>query len=168
MSNSPYQTPQSSVYDGQSNPQIQRSKAPKVIGIILIVLTILGALGMIASLGMLLTGNELLLATYEKQGMNLSYVYLTMILGLLGAIWTFYTSIQLIKYRDRGRRFYNYYMIYLLISMPLSIAYQTYARPDNSDFNTIMIGMASGAAGLLIYGLFWYLLNREKTKASLS
>ena len=165
---SPYQPPESTVYDAQINQDIQRSKTPKVVGIILIILTILGALGIIASLGMLLSGSELMMGVYEKQGIDLTYVYVTLTLSFLAAIWTFYTSIQLIKYRDRGRRFYNYYMVYLLISMPLSFAYQSYVRPDNTNFSTIMMGLASTAVGLLIYGLFWYLLNKEKTKTSLT
>lgn len=165
---SPYQPPESTVYDAQINQDIQRSKTPKVVGIILIILTILGALGIIASLGMLLSGSELMMGVYEKQGIDLTYVYVTLTLSFLAAIWTFYTSIQLIKYRDRGRRFYNYYMVYLLISMPLSFAYQSYVRPDNTNFSTIMMGLASTAVGLLIYGLFWYLLNKKKTKTSLT
>ncbi len=165
---SPYQPPQSTVFDAENNQYLQRSKVPKVVGIILLILTVFGAVSMMAILGMLLSGSQIMISTYEKQGLNLIYVYLTMFLGLIASIWLLYTSIQLIKYRDRGRRFYNYYMVYALISMPVSFAYQTYVRPDSSDFNAIMMGVAGTAVSLLIYGLFWYLLNKEKTKASLN
>ncbi len=163
----PYEAPKSNVENNTISYTESRPSTPKVVGIIMMVFTILGLLGMVMSLGMLMFGSDEMVGAMLKQGFSELYLYLTMGLGVLGSIFLFYVSIQLIKYRDRGRKLYNYYMIYLMIITPLSFAYQWWVRPEGLDMLTFYSGLIGTVVGVLIYGLFWYLLNRPKVKAVL-
>ena len=164
MDSSPYQPPKSAVV---SSAQQQRAKSPKVTGIILIVIGVLSSLSMILTLAMLMYGGDKIIAIFEKQGLGIPYAYTTIVLGLLGSVLSVVIGILLVKYKDRGRRLFNYYMIYLLVSMPLFLIYENYKRPANIDFSTTFSSLAASLVGLLIYGIVWYYLNKENTKASL-
>lgn len=163
----PYEAPKTNVETNASGYMEKRSSVPKVVGIIMLVFTVLGILGMLLSLGMMMSGSEVMAASFEMQGLSKTYFYFTMVLGVVTSVILIYISILLIKYRDRGRRFYNYYMIYLAIFMPVSLAYQAWVRPESLDMITFYSSLIGTIVGILIYVLFWYLLNREKVKASL-
>jgi len=167
MDKNPYQAPQTNVDTNTASIMEKRPSSPKVIGIIMIVLTVIGIIGMVASLGMLIFGNEQIVSAMLQQGRSKVYLYLTMGLGLIASLFLFYISIQLIKYKDKGRRWFNYYMIYLIIIMPVSFAYQWWVKPEGVATSAILMGLMSSIVGFLIYALFWYLLNREKVKAVL-
>jgi len=169
--NNPYESPKSVVVDEnqQLDPNVnKKTKIPKVIGIILLVLSGFGIIGMLMSLGMWLSGNAELM---NPQGHSIPYLIATLVMGFISSLWPIYFSIQLIKYRDRGRKHYNYFMIYLVISLPLTHLYRYFFEPQSFQAfagSQLIISLTTLLISLLIYGFIWYLLNKEKTKKALS
>ncbi|HIP81135.1 MAG TPA: hypothetical protein EYH16_01825 [Leucothrix mucor] len=167
----PYESPKSKVVDGKQrlDPNVhKKSKIPSVVGIILLVLSVFGIFGLLMSLGMLFYGNEELM---NPQGFSRSYLIMTMVLGLISSLWTIYFSILLIKYRDKGRKQYNYFMMYLVVSLPLTHLYRYLFEPQNSFSavgSQLVLMLMTILISFSIYGLFWYLLNKENTLKALN
>lgn len=158
--NNPYQTPQAPVVDADAEQP--RSKMPKYLGIVLLVMSGFGVLGLFFTIALLVGGDADMQAALTAQGVSMQYLFISTTIGVLASIWMIYISIQLLRYRDRGRKHLGYYMIYMLVITPLTLLYQWFM------LDTVLPGMFGSVFGILLYGLFWYLLNQDKAKASLT
>jgi hypothetical protein len=161
----PYTPPSATVADVGNS---KRAKSPKVIGIILLILSVFGIIGLTSNVFLLTSENALMANILEQQGLGRSYYYFSLILGTLTTFWLLYISIQLIKYHDVGRKHFNYYLIFSLISGPLNFAYQMSVMPEGTPFSAMLPGMFGAVIALLFYVLGWYYLNKAETKASLT
>ncbi len=161
----PYTPPRATVADVGSP---QRAKSPKVIGIILLILSVFGIIGLASNAFLLTSENALMENILEQQGLGRTYYHFSLILGTLTTFWLLYISIQLIKYRDIGRKHFNYYLIFSLISGPLNFAYQMSVKPEGTPFAAMLPGMIGAVIALLFYVLGWYYLNKAATKACLN
>ena len=166
LNNNPYEPPQSNV-SGSARDLSIRPKSPKVIGIILLVLSIFGLLSMGSLIfSMFLITDETLKASMFPYGET--YSLITFIIGAISTFFTFYIAILLIKYRDKGRRFYNYLMIYLIISSLISLAYVFIFAISDYTSGLAVSALVSTVLSVSLYALLWYFLNKPKVKACLS
>ena len=108
--NNPYSTPQTDV----DNKQVIKSSLPKVIGIISIILGALGIFGAAASLGSMIFLPSVLEAQMSL-GFSQNYVIGSSVISLLASAWAVFIGIKLVKYKDTGRRQYNYYAGYTVL-----------------------------------------------------
>lgn len=161
----PYTPPSATVADVGSP---KRAKSPKVIGIILLILSIFAIIGLVSNVVMLSMNNPILEDALATQGIGSSYFYFSLALGTLTTLWTLYISIQLLKYRDAGRKHFNYYLIFSLISSPLNFAYQISNMPDGTPNAALLPGLFGVLIALLFYILGWYYLNKAETKTCLN
>ncbi|WP_299875679.1 hypothetical protein [uncultured Cocleimonas sp.] len=165
MNNNPYEPPQSNV-SGSAGDLSIRPKSPKVIGIILLIFSILGLLSMASLIfSMFAITDETLKASMFPYGETYSLV--TFVIGAISTLFAFYISILLIKYKDKGRRFFNYLMIYSVISSIISLGYILFFVLDDFTSSIAISAITSTALGLALYFVIWYIINKPKVKASL-
>lgn len=169
----PYSTPNTNV-----NNKIQtRSALPKVIGIISLIMAGLGLLGAIGGLASSLFMPSLMEAQVSL-GFSKSYLLGSNIVGLLASLWAIFIGIKLVKYKDTGRKHYNYYAIYAVI---MSIV--TYFLTKNmmekvyADMSPEVAGAAMDMSSITSATVFLFpiiiiiialLLNQKKVRASLN
>lgn len=169
----PYATPSSDVDSGLIN----RSALPKVIGIISIVLSVIGLIGAIGGIA----------ATYfmpqvqeaqASMGFDKNYLLAMNVLGIITSFWALFIGIKLIKYKDAGRRQFNYYTIFAVIMSIVNFFYtkditkNLYANMDPKVANTAMemstmTSLSAFIAPILII-IVAILLNQKRVKKSLS
>ena len=123
----PYSPPKAEVADVGL---VTRAKSPKVIGIIILILSGFGILAMAMNILLLFTESTAMQEALQAQGLGGTYYYVMLGVGVLATLWLVYIGIQLVKYRDVGRKHFNYYLIYSLVTTPLNTAYQWMVRPD--------------------------------------
>lgn len=171
--NNPYAAPSSNVNTGVQN----RSSIPKVIGIISIILALFGLLASISNIAT----SQIIPEVMKLQiAMGFDKVYLLVMgfINIITALWALYIGIKLIKYKDKGRRHYNYYLI---VSIVISIATFFYLQSTGIDklfdrefsmLNTLMtssvIASLSVFSGPLFMTIVALLLNQQNVKKSLS
>ncbi|WML91605.1 hypothetical protein RCF98_04515 [Thiothrix lacustris] len=161
----PYTSPQSKVADVGN---VERAKSPKVIGIILLILSSIALIGL-AMNGLLITsGDSKMQAILAAQGIGLTYYYISTIIGAFTTLWLLYIGFHLVKYHDIGRKHFNYYFMFSLVISPLTALYQWTLLPEGSSISLLLPGMFGMAMGLLFYFIGWRYLNKEATKASLT
>lgn len=165
--NNPYQAPQAKVEDIAEDGSQPRSKVPRIVGIVLLVLSIFGLLGMGMTFALLGSGDQALTEAMDIQSIGTGYFYLSLGIGTVTTLWAMYIAIQLIRYKDKGRRHLGYYMLFNVIFTPLSLVYQ-WLFTDAAGSGDFLIGLLASLAGLALYGFFWYLVNKDKSKASLT
>ncbi len=161
----PYSPPKAEVADVGL---VTRAKSPKVIGIIILILSGFGILGMAMNILLIFTGSAAMQEALQAQGLGETYYYVMLGMGILATLWLVYIGIQLVKYRDVGRKHFNYYLIYNLAITPLTTAYQWLVLPADTDISLLLPGLAGALLGLLFILLAWYYLNKASTKASLT
>lgn len=145
------------------------SRIPLIIGVILIIFAILGALESALSLwsfkhittespnNSLISSNELL------------YFVFSNIIGLFIAIWLSTIGYKLYQYQDLGRQMFTWYaIINLIISSTTLMIQLTIAQDASLSLQSTL----PSATGFIINGLvillFLYLLNRKKTRKYLT
>lgn len=171
MSN-PYTPPTSDV----DNNIHQRSSIPKVIGIISIVIASLGILGALASIGMSFFMPQILEAQMNM-GFSKGYILGSNIVSMITAAWAIFIGIKLLKYKDIGRRHYNYYTVLVVI---MSIFAFFYTRSTMEDmFSNMNPEMAQAAQDVSLFSsaavfiapiiiiIVAILLNKQSVKKSL-
>jgi hypothetical protein len=160
----PYSPPVADVSHGET----AIAKSPKVIGIILIVLSSIAVIGILIGIIAMYLMPEIL-KVQTDMGLSIGYIYSSSMAGFLASLWSLYIGIQLVKYRDKGRKHFNIYLIYSIITGIGGTIYQWYAMQSTELFSTaeILPGIIGGLIGLILYLVFWYFLNKPGTKASL-
>lgn len=166
MNNNPYEPPQSDV-SGSAGDLSIRPKSPKVIGIILLIFSILGLLSMGSLIfSMFAITDETIRANMFPYGET--YSLITFVIGAISTLFALYISILLIKYKEKGRKFFNYLMIYTVISSIISLGYILFFVLEDFSSTLAVSAVMSTALGLSLYVVIWYFINRPKVKASLS
>lgn len=171
--NNPYASPSADVNTGIQS----RSSVPKVIGIISLIFAILGLLGAIGGLATVFFIPAMLEAQ-TNMGFDKNYLIGMNILGLLTSIWAIYIGIKLIKYKDIGRRHFNFYTV---ISIIMSVVAYFYTRGITQKMFEDMEPKAAQAAqemssisslsafiGPVILIIVLLLLNQKRVKESLT
>jgi len=169
----PYATPATDVDTGI----VSRSAIPKVVGIISLIFSILGLLGAIGGLAAFFLMPQMLEAQMNM-GFDKNYLIVMNVLGIITSLWALFISIKLIKYKDIGRRHFNYYTVFTVIMSIVNFFYtrditkNLYANMDPKmadaavDMSTITSLSAFIAPALII--IIALLLNQKKVKSSLS
>jgi len=172
-SENPYRTPGSDVDTGL----ISRSAIPKVIGIISLIFSILGLIGAIGGIAASYLMPQVLEAQVSM-GFDKNYLLGMNVLGLFTSLWALFIGIKLIKYKDIGRRHFNYYTIFAVIMSIVNFFYtkditkKLYADMDPKmanaaiDMSTITSLSAFIAPVLII--IVALLLNQKKVKKCLN
>ena len=151
--------------------RVDRSRIPKVIGILLVLAGIVGLVGSLPGLQILLVPAMLVL-------MGKYYIALVglIVVALLLSGWLIFIGIELIRYRDRGRRQFTYFAVVFLIVSTLSgwllqgLQQHPYITIDDASNAALAESIDSPMRliiPLLILVLVGTLLNREKVKKSL-
>ena len=169
----PYSTPNTNV----DNKIQSRSALPKVIGIISLIMAGLGIFGAIGGLASSIFMPSLMEAQVSL-GFSKSYLLGSNILGLLASLWAIFIGIKLVKYKDIGRRHYNYYAIYAVVMSVVTYFLTKDMMKDlYADMSPEMAGAAMDMSSLTSASVFLFpviiiiialLLNQEKVKASLN
>ena len=151
----------------------KQTKTPLIIGVILLIFAIMELIGFIAIIGIQFfdTYGDYLLAIYD---MGLYINFYLAILGVIASLGLLYTSLLLIRYKDKGRYLFNIYLIYLLIMTPLfywgrvSQLLRDDTFSNGFDLASALIpSIIITILSLIIFVLFWYFLNKKKTKQNL-
>jgi len=172
-SQNPYKAPGADVDTGF----VSRSAIPKVIGIISLIFSILGLIGAIGGIAASYFMPQVLEAQVSM-GFDKNYLLGMNVLGILTSLWALFIGIKLIKYKDIGRRHFNYYTIFTVIISIVNFFYtkdmtkKLYADMDPKmanaaiDMSTITSLSAFIAPVLII--IVALLLNQKKVKESLN
>ena len=171
--NNPYASPSADVNTGIKS----RSAIPKVIGIISLIFAVLGLIGAIGGLAATLFMPSVLEAQINI-GFDKNYLLGMNILGLFTSIWAIFIGLKLMKYKDVGRRHFNYYTIITII---MSIVSYFYTKDIMKSMYTDMEPAAAEAAmdmstitslsafiGPVILIIVYLLLNQKKVKENLN
>lgn len=149
-----------------------KALSPWMIGLLLVMFGFLGFFTMGMNLYMGLADIGGVRGTWEGMGMRMEYIYVTFSIGMLATTWMMVIGVLLVRYRDSGRRQYNGYFIYVLVSTLLSLVYQYVVLPDGfgrqAALNGMMITVAGNLLIVAVFAFFRYLLNKEQTKACLT
>lgn len=171
--NNPYASPSADVNTGIKS----RSAIPKVIGIITLIFAVLGLIGAIGGLA----ATFFMPSVVEAQvniGFDKNYLLIMNVLGLLTSIWAIFIGLKLIKYKDIGRRHFNYYTF---VNIIMSIVTYFYTKdmmknmfadlePQAAEAAMEMSSITSLSAfiGPVILIIVYLLLNQKKVKEDLS
>ena len=156
----------------EARPQVGRSRIPKVVGVLL---CIGGVFGLISSLPGLL---QMLLAptVLVLMGKYALGLVALVISGVFLSGWLIFIGIELIRYRDRGRRQFLYFAaIFLIVSFVSGFLLQglqqhPYITLGDASSQGVRESLGSPlrlVPLVLILFLVGFLLNREKVKKSL-
>ena len=151
------------------NGIIKKAKNPKIIGIILLILSILDItiIGIYLVTAILLPSIMLEVQTL-KPIFNSIYLWSNLVFSVAISLWLLYISIQLIKYKDKGRIQFNFYILLFIITNLSTQAYQA-TLPTTSFSLTTWVGpLIYFVISLLFFLVCYYFLNKKQTKASLS
>ena len=169
----PYSTPNTNV----NNNLQSRSSLPKVIGIISLIMAGLGIFGAIGGLATTFFMPSIV-ETQVNMGFSKTYLLGSNVMGLAASLWAVFIGIKLVKYKDVGRRHYNYYAIYAVI-MSIVTFFMTQSMMKNlySDMNPKMAGAAMDMSSISSATVFLFpviiiivalLLNQKRVKDSLN
>ena len=169
----PYASPNTDVNTGIQN----RSAIPKVIGIISIIFAILGLIGAVGGLA----ANIFMPAILEAQvsmGFDKNYLLAMNVVGLITSLWAIFIGLKLIKYKDTGRKQFNYYVI---VSIIMSVVGYFYTKdmmknvyddmePKMAEAALDMSAVTSLSVfiGPVILIIILLLLNQKRVKENLS
>ena len=162
----PYATPESTLTEPETG---ERSKSPKVIGIISMLISIVSILMTVVMLIALFSGLSAVLSELKATGISGAFAYVSVGLGVFSSFWMFFIGLKLFQYRDIGRRHFKYYLIFQAISFTITSAYQYFQIPNYSNPVDVMVpGIISTVVILLIMVWLLSLLNKPRVRASLS
>ncbi len=172
QSNNPYASPSADVDTGLKS----RTAIPKVIGIITLILAILGLLGAIGGLAASLFMPSMLEAQ-TNLGFDKNYLLLMNVLGLITSIWAIFIGLKLIKYKDIGRRHFNYYTIFSIVMSFVNYFYtKDMMKKLYADMDPEMAGAAMDMSSITSLSVFiapilmiivLIILNQKKVKENL-
>ncbi len=175
--NNPYVPPESDV----NNHLTERSGIPKVIGIISIILGSLGLLfGLFGLASMTIVSNTLDIIPQDLNllGMSKTYLISTTILSVLVSGWAIWIGIKLLNYLDIGRRHFNFYTIFTIISSIFTFFYTksmmdemlANMEPNAANAASSMSSISSLSAFItpIILIIVALLLNQQNVKNCLS
>lgn len=170
MADNPYAPPTAPVKDMDATaPLINRPKSPKVIGIIFLIMSGFGLLSIIQNLYMIVRGDVAFMSVMNSiSNVGVNYYYFTFGLGILTSAWLIFIAIQLIRYRDIGRRHYNFYLIVSLITALINATYMKMNSVTETFFTSYTYYILFFVIMAILYLIPWRYLNKPATKASLS
>lgn len=171
--NNPYSTPDTNV-----NNNIQtKSAMPKVIGIISLIMAGLGIFGAIGGLASSIFMPSILEAQVNL-GFSKSYLLGSNIVNLIASLWAIFIGIKLVKYKDIGRRHYNFYAIYaIIISIMTFFVTKSMMKDLYADMSPEMAGAALDMSSITSASVFIFpvviiivalLLNQKNVKGCLN
>lgn len=171
--NNPYSTPDTNV-----NNNIQtKSSLPKVIGIISLIMAGLGVFGAIAGLASSIFMPSLM-ETQMNLGFSKAYLLGSNVVGLLASLWAIFIGVKLVKYKDIGRRHYNYYAVYAVIMSVVTFFITKKMMKDlYADMSPEMAGAALDMSSITSASVFIFpviiiivalLLNQKNVRTFLS
>ncbi len=163
----PYKTPKSNVEIPVSQGS-NKSSFPKIIGIISIIVSVFTLLSIL--LIFVMPG---VLQTQLSAGISLGYIIASKLFSAVTALWAISIGIKLVKYRDSGRKHYNYYTAFVIvtsffnyINMKFDLLNMPNLQAQMQQVGTeLLIVLFAAPLIILIVAL---LLNRKSVKASLS
>ncbi|MEZ5477331.1 MAG: hypothetical protein R3E95_07570 [Thiolinea sp.] len=98
-------------------------------------------------------------SNWTSQGLSMTYVYVNFAIKILAACWTLFIGAKLLQYRDMGRRHFNAYFVFLVVSTLLTYAYQWAVLPrawsGRAFWNSMLTDVAGGGdcAGVFLAAL---------------
>lgn len=149
-----------------------KAQSPWMIGLLVM---LFGILGMCVSamnlyLGIIDLGN--VRSEWTSIGLDMNFVYLSLVVGLIVGCWMTFIGARLLKYKDNGRRHFDYYLIFFISWTLIAAVYQYLMVPEGFARQVIlndMIPELVGKAAMLgLFLLCRYLLNRKETRIWLS
>ncbi|MEZ5534208.1 MAG: hypothetical protein R3F02_01160 [Thiolinea sp.] len=161
-------TPNNSEADADPRIPVERAQSPWMIGLLVMIFGILGM--SVSAMNLYLTISNLgnVRSEYASVGMDLSFVYFSLTVGLLIGVWMTYIGARLLAYKDDGRRHFNYYIIFFVIWTLGTTFYQYMTVPEGFARQVILNGMLpeliGKAAMLLLFLGCRYLLNKSETR----
>ena len=171
--NNPYASPTADVNAGIKS----RSAIPKVIGIISLIFAVLGLIGSIGGFAAIFFMPSVLEAQVNM-GFDKNYLMGMNILGLFTSLWAIFIGIKLIKYKDIGRRHFNYYTVITIIMSIVSYFYtkdimqKMYADMEPATAGAALeissITSLSAFIGPVILVIVLLLLNQKRVKEDLN
>lgn len=147
---------------------VEKPQSPWMVGLLVM---IFGVLGMAVSamnlyLGIINLGN--VRSDWTSVGLDMNYVYFSLVAGLLMGVWMSYIGIRVLGYKDNGRQHFNYYIIFFILWTLGTTFYQYMAVPEGFARQVILNDMLPellGKAAMLALFIFCaYLLNRPATR----
>ncbi|MGB0846194.1 MAG: hypothetical protein ACPGSM_05685 [Thiolinea sp.] len=152
----------------QEVTETEKPLSPWMVGLLVVIFGSLGVAvsGMNLYLGIINLGN--VRSDWTGVGLDMNYIYFSLVVGMLVSTWMMYIGFQLLGYKDRGRRQFDFYLVYFVFWTLGTSAYQYLTVPEGFARQVILNDMLPEFIGkLAMLGLFLvcrYLLNRKETR----
>ncbi len=164
----PYASPKANLISPE-NKILKKAKSPKVIGIILLILSIFNTIFEGGTLVATILLPNIIIETQKLEPtFSTIYIWSSLVFSVILSLWLFYISIQLIKYKDKGRKHLNAYIVLCIITSISTRTYQATLPAASFSLTTWAGPLFYFVISLLFFSICYYFLNKKQTKASLS